>query len=98
MKSLLKSAESLFQESKNNTSLLANASSFIMHSIKDLNWVGFYLFENEYLIVGPFQGKPACVEIQVGNGVCGKAFQVNYPPLNRSGGFLSKPMYPPVTQ
>lgn len=77
MKSLLKSAEALFQESKNNTSLLANASSFIMHSIKDLNWVGFYLFENEYLVVGPFQGKPACVEIQVGNGVCGKAFQLN---------------------
>ena len=45
--------------------------------IRLLNWVGFYLFENEYLVVGPFQGKPACVEIQVGNGVCGKAFQLN---------------------
>lgn len=74
---LLKSAEALFQESKNNTSLLANASSFIMHSIKDLNWVGFYLIENGSLIVGPFQGKPACVEIEVGDGVCGKAFELN---------------------
>ncbi|MDD2575840.1 MAG: GAF domain-containing protein [Acholeplasmataceae bacterium] len=77
MELLLKSAEALFQESKNNTSLLANASSFIMDSIKDLNWVGFYLMENNRLIVGPFQGKPACVEIQVGDGVCGKAFKLN---------------------
>lgn len=77
MEVLLKSAEALFKESKNNTSLLANASAFIMHTIQNLNWVGFYIYEDNALIVGPFQGKPACVEIEVGKGVCGNAFKDN---------------------
>lgn len=77
MEILLKSAEVLFKESKNNTSLLANASAFIMHTIENLNWVGFYIYEDNALIVGPFQGKPACVEIEVGKGVCGNAFKNN---------------------
>lgn len=77
MEVLLKSAEALFKESKNNTSLLANASAFIMHTIENLNWVGFYIYEDNALIVGPFQGKPACVEIEVGKGVCGNAFKDN---------------------
>ena len=41
----------------------------------DLNWAGFYLFENSHLILGPFQGLPACVKIAVGSGVCGTAFE-----------------------
>ncbi len=77
MEVLLKSAEALFKESKNNTSLLSNASAFIMHTIENLNWVGFYIYEDNALIVGPFQGKPACVEIEVGKGVCGNAFKNN---------------------
>jgi len=52
---------------------LANASALLYHSLPDLNWAGFYLLKGEGLIVGPFQGKPACVRIALGAGVCGTA-------------------------
>ena len=52
---------------------LANASALINESMTDLNWAGFYLMENGQLVLGPFQGKTACIEIQVGKGVCGSA-------------------------
>ena len=54
---------------------LANASALIYDRLEDLNWAGFYLLEGEKLILGPFQGKPACIEIPVGKGVCGTAVQ-----------------------
>lgn len=54
---------------------LANTSAFIFQSMPNLNWVGFYLAENQKLYLGPFQGLPACVEIPFGRGVCGKAAQ-----------------------
>lgn len=79
MKLLLKSAEALFTESENNISLLSNASAFIMQIIPNLNWSGFYLYENNHLILGPFQGKPACVKIEIGKGVCGTAFMKGEP-------------------
>lgn len=75
MELLLESAKALLQETKNNVSLLSNASAFIKAYIPDLNWAGFYLFENNELILGPFQGLPACVEIAVGKGVCGTSLQ-----------------------
>ena len=52
---------------------LANASALLYHSLPDLNWAGFYLLQGDGLVVGPFQGKPACVRIPVGSGVCGTA-------------------------
>lgn len=52
---------------------LANASALLGQALKDINWVGFYLLEDNQLILGPFQGRPACIEIPVGNGVCGTA-------------------------
>ena len=52
---------------------LANTSAFIFHNLPNLNWVGFYLLENKNLYLGPFQGLPACTEIPLGRGVCGKA-------------------------
>jgi L-methionine (R)-S-oxide reductase len=52
---------------------LANASALLYHSLPDLNWAGFYLLKNDELVVGPFQGKPACVRIAIGKGVCGTA-------------------------
>ena len=52
---------------------LANASALLYHSLPDLNWAGFYLLKNDELVVGPFQGKPACVRIALGRGVCGTA-------------------------
>ena len=52
---------------------LANASALLWQSLKDINWAGFYKMENGILVLGPFQGKPACIEIPVGKGVCGTA-------------------------
>ncbi len=52
---------------------LANISALLNQALTDINWVGFYLMKDGRLILGPFQGKPACVEIQVGRGVCGTA-------------------------
>jgi len=73
MKLLLQSAEALLKETKNNVSLLSNASAFMKAYVPDLNWAGFYLFEQNKLILGPFQGLPACVEIELGRGVCGSS-------------------------
>ena len=52
---------------------LANASALIWQNLKDINWAGFYKMEKGILVLGPFQGKPACIEIAVGRGVCGTA-------------------------
>jgi L-methionine (R)-S-oxide reductase len=54
---------------------LANASALLFQSLPDLNWAGFYLLKQGELVVGPFQGKPACVRIAIGKGVCGTAAQ-----------------------
>lgn len=54
----------------------SNLSSLVYHSIPDLNWAGFYFYQNGELILGPFQGKPACVRIKIGMGVCGTAAQL----------------------
>jgi GAF domain-containing protein len=56
--------------------LIANAANFsalVFHSLPDLNWAGFYLYDGQELVVGPFQGKPACIRIALGKGVCGTA-------------------------
>ena len=52
---------------------LANAAAAIFHSLPNLNWAGFYLLRDGELVLGPFQGKPACVRIPMGKGVCGTA-------------------------
>ena len=52
---------------------LANASALLWESLEDINWAGFYRMEDGRLVLGPFQGKPACIEIPVGRGVCGTA-------------------------
>ena len=51
----------------------ANFSSLIFHSLPDLNWAGFYFVKDDELVLGPFQGQPACVRIALGKGVCGTA-------------------------
>lgn len=51
----------------------ANLSALVYHALPDLNWVGFYLFDGTELVVGPFQGLPACVRIPLDKGVCGAA-------------------------
>lgn len=55
------------------TANLANAAALLYHTMEGLNWAGFYLLEGGTLVLGPFQGKPACIEIPVGRGVCGTA-------------------------
>ena len=52
---------------------LANTSALLWEALADINWVGFYLLERDTLILGPFQGKVACIEIPMGRGVCGTA-------------------------
>ncbi|MDD3383242.1 MAG: GAF domain-containing protein [Bacilli bacterium] len=56
---------------------LANISALLNQYLSDINWVGFYLVQNEELIVGPFQGLPACTIIRKGRGVCGKSWETN---------------------
>ena len=51
----------------------ANLSALVFHALPELNWVGFYFFDGTELVVGPFQGQPACVRIPLGRGVCGTA-------------------------
>lgn len=55
------------------TANLANASALLNQALTNINWVGFYILEGDTLILGPFQGKPACIEIKAGKGVCGTA-------------------------
>lgn len=55
------------------TADLANASALLYETLPDINWAGFYLLEGKTLVLGPFQGKPACIEIPLGKGVCGTA-------------------------
>lgn len=50
---------------------LSNLSAYLNYFLDDINWVGFYLYDGEKLLLGPFQGLPACTEIALGNGVCG---------------------------
>ena len=52
---------------------LSNISSLLNISMPELNWVGFYILRGDKLVLGPFQGMPACVQIPVGRGVCGTA-------------------------
>lgn len=54
---------------------LANASALLYETLEDVNWVGFYLMKGGRLVLGPFQGKPACIEIPAGKGVCGAAVE-----------------------
>src|SRR6267142_4237436 len=64
---------SLFEGEHDFIANAANLSSLLYHSLPDLNWAGFYLTKGDELVLGPFQGKPACVRIPIGQGVCGTA-------------------------
>ena len=66
-------AEALIQGVPHLVANLANVSALIFTTLEDINWAGFYLLEEDKLVLGPFQGNPACVEISIGKGVCGTA-------------------------
>ena len=55
--------------------LFSNASALLYEAMEQVNWAGFYLADGDALLLGPFQGKPACVRIEKGRGVCGAAFR-----------------------
>lgn len=69
-------AKKLIQHEKNPIANMANLSALIYENIGSINWVGFYLLSGNELILGPFQGKTACIRIKVGSGVCGKSVQI----------------------
>ena len=64
---------SLTEDVPHEVANLANASALLWQTLPDINWAGFYKMEKGILVLGPFQGKPACIEIPVGRGVCGTA-------------------------
>lgn len=70
---LVAQAAALLADERDRVANAANLSSLVYHAFDDVNWVGFYFASGEELVVGPFQGKPACVRIPFGRGVCGKA-------------------------
>ena len=72
-KTLLAQVQALTEGIPHVTANLANTSAAIWQAMEDINWAGFYVMENGKLVLGPFQGKPACIEIPVGRGVCGTA-------------------------
>ncbi|ELB2073583.1 GAF domain-containing protein [Vibrio parahaemolyticus] len=74
---LTKQAVALIESEPDFIANLANLSSLLFMELEDLNWAGFYLTKGDELVLGPFQGKPACVRIPMGRGVCGTAAKTN---------------------
>jgi L-methionine (R)-S-oxide reductase len=70
---VIKQLQALLDGEYDQIANLANASSLLNQFLDDINWVGFYLLKNNQLVLGPFQGLPACVRIPLGKGVCGTA-------------------------
>ncbi|MEF2782032.1 MAG: GAF domain-containing protein [Clostridium sp.] len=70
-KQILASLSSLLENEHDMIANMANTSAVLYEFLPDINWAGFYLYKNNELILGPFQGKPACMHIPMGKGVCG---------------------------
>ena len=70
---LMSQARGLFDGEANPIANAANLSALVMQSLPDLNWAGFYFYDGVELVLGPFQGKPACIRIPLDRGVCGAA-------------------------
>lgn len=74
---LLAQAAALVEGVPYRVANLANVSALLWQNLPQINWAGFYLREGDSLILGPFQGKPACIRIPLGKGVCGTAAEEN---------------------
>jgi L-methionine (R)-S-oxide reductase len=70
---LAEQARGLLHGERDRVANAANFAALVWHAVPDINWCGFYFFDGTELVVGPFQGKPACVRIALGRGVCGTA-------------------------
>ncbi|GGH38245.1 GAF domain-containing protein [Paenibacillus segetis] len=68
---VLSQLRALIHDEPNTIANLANASALLNFYLEDINWVGFYLYDGNELVLGPFQGLPACIRIPMGKGVCG---------------------------
>jgi L-methionine (R)-S-oxide reductase len=66
---------SLLEGERDSIANAANTAALLYHTLDDVNWVGFYFLKGNELVLGPFQGRPACVRIAVGRGVCGTAVE-----------------------
>lgn len=74
---LLDQIKSLMDERRHAISTLSNAAALIYNTLGDVNWAGFYIMHDGALLLGPFAGNPACVDIPIGRGVCGTAVAEN---------------------
>jgi GAF domain-containing protein len=70
---LVMQARGLLHDERDRIANAANFAALVWQALPDINWCGFYFFDGKELVVGPFQGKPACVRIALGKGVCGTA-------------------------
>ena len=68
---LISQAKSLVSGEQDLIANMANISALLFNGLEDVNWAGFYLYKDEQLVLGPFQGQPACIRIPMGKGVCG---------------------------
>ncbi len=73
---LLEQARALFTDEPDPVANASNLAALIFHNLPDLNWAGFYFYDGKELVLGPFQGKVACVRIAIGRGVCGTAAEL----------------------
>jgi len=76
-KMIIEQAKGLMETDNWYVPLMSNISALIYDSLEDLNWAGFYIVKNDELVLGPFQGKVACIHIKRGKGVCGTAFDTD---------------------
>ena len=67
--------QALIEDVPHRIANMANAAALLYNTLEDINWAGFYMMEKDRLVLGPFQGKTACIEIGVGKGVCGTAVE-----------------------
>lgn len=90
---LLQQVEALIESESDWLANCANLTSLVYHSLPNLNWVGFYFSRQDDLVLGPFQGLPACTRIQVGKGVCGtsalRQATLNVPDVHQFEGHIA---------
>lgn len=78
---LVQEVDAILEGETDQIANLANVASLVWNKLPGVNWAGFYLLKGEELVLGPFMGKPACVRIPVGRGVCGAAAKTGHPQM-----------------
>src|SRR3546814_11915073 len=91
---LARQARALVAGERDRIANAANLSALVYHALPRLNWVGFYFFDGNELVVGPFQGQPACIRLPLDKGVCGAAARRRATPPVGDGNALRGPLQP----